>query len=49
MSIPLNDKITIGEIVDAYLAWGRSEGKYKLTSIIATAPISRPKFMLSCR
>ena len=22
------DKITIGEIVDAYLAWGRSEGKY---------------------
>ena len=22
------DKVTIGEIVNAYLAWGRSEGKY---------------------
>lgn len=28
-SIPIErDKVTIGEIVNAYLAWGRSEGKY---------------------
>ena len=26
---PINrDKVTIGDLVDAYLAWGRSEGKY---------------------
>ena len=37
------DKVTIGEIVDAYLAWGRSEGKYVDQHYTSIALISRPK------
>ena len=40
------DKVTIGEIVDAYLAWGRSEGKYVDRPTASIAPTSRPKSTL---
>ena len=40
------DKVTIGEIVNAYLAWGRSEGKYVDRPTASIAPTPRPKSTL---
>ena len=37
------DKVTIGEIVNAYLAWGRTKGSTLTSTTASIAPTPRPK------